>query len=190
MTVLKSIVIAMFVFQLSLLVVNNVFIGDANVRMTTGQITNSQATIPMDLLNQTVGNLKASLTNAGYTNQSIRFCSMQNNVLGIGWFINDFVQATLRIAYANSGDLVPKEITNFFVLIVSLITLVLVLLITFLALIYNSTIGAVFLYSSMFGLIDPVLGGILGTVLGTIQALLIVWGLSEFLPIPGGKKEA
>lgn len=168
MSALRNIVVAMVAFQLALLVINQIEI-IPGVRMVTGQINNPSANLNYQLMNATMLNMNIVANGGSTTNQSVLICPF-DYVIG-GYFIN----SVSRICYNYQTRSQPSSIERVINFLVSIITLICLGLIWILALIWGATFGSIGLYTSLFSLLDPVLGAVLGFAIGSIQAVLVLW---------------
>jgi hypothetical protein len=102
------------------------------------------------------------------------------NAFSISWTID--VNSYFMIMDYNTG-LPTGAIMNFFALIfyllISAVNIVLELLLIFVIVLLNVTIGAIPFYSNLFGKIDPVMGSLLGVCLGGIQMFVIGWEVQK-----------
>jgi hypothetical protein len=174
MSALRNIVIAMVAFQLGLMVINNVEIAPG-ISMATGNITNGQANIDPKPLIDGLGDIKDLLANAGTANRTQEICLPP--IGGVVPVVFDWLG--IKLCHTVSSN--PNIVEQLALIVQSLIVIGVTMAIMLFSLIYNSTVGAIFLYINLFSLIDPTLGAILGTAVGTIQTVLVVWYTSMLI---------
>jgi hypothetical protein len=199
MSLLRDIVFFMLIFQLSLEVTNLVQIQAPSTEMpdglylSTGEISPFQTWF--DPLNDLVVNLN-STNNAlnsfnefsGPSNTSVRF------VIPRLWWITINIQWDVYV-HPDSSAVIPLIgiPLQWFDLIALLASILLVVIFTtamsswafvwiLVMLLFNITLGAIPFYISLFSLIDPVLGMVLGTCLGGLQMVVVGWELIEVIP--------
>ena len=199
MSILRDIVFFMLIFQLSLEVTNLVQIQAPSATLPdglyliTGEITPFQTWF--DPLNDLMVNLNSTNNALNSFNQ---FSSPSNSTLhfiipklwwitiNIGWDV--YVHPDQSAAIPLIG--IPLQYFDLVALVASII--IVVIFTTAMAswafiwilvmLLFNVTIGAIPFYISLFSLIDPVLGFVLGSCLGGLQMVVVCWELIAVIP--------
>jgi hypothetical protein len=199
MSLLRDIIFFMLIFQLSLEVTNLVQIQGPSPSMpgglylSTGQITPFQTWFdPLtDLtvnLNSTNNALNSFNQFSSPTNSSIRF------VIPRLWWITINIQWDVYVHPDSSAVIpligIPLQWFDLIALVVSILIVVIfttamaswAFIWIFIMLLFNVTLGAIPFYISLFSLIDPTLGFVLGTCLGGLQMVVVGWELIAAIP--------
>jgi hypothetical protein len=180
MSMLKNLVLAAFAFNLALLVVNNIYVGPDNVRMNTGQLGGSSAFYSFNDTLEALTSTEALMTNSLTSiNKSTYLCPPTLFGFHVP-FVPDWCY-TIPPGDLDSVSKLALLADNFIIIWLGLVTQIIVLIV-------NSTIGWPFLFITLFSLIDPALGLILGGALGALTAFLVIWGLTEFIPTVSNKE--
>jgi hypothetical protein len=192
MSDLKNIVFFFVAFQLTLSVVNHIQILPPSADLPGGLYLNTGQIKPW------LNNFYDPLTDIieSLSSTAVSF----NAVSAGGSNIIDF--KILRIGFVNPNLLWSVDTTfNVFGLPFGILELLISLFIigacalftwvfsagfAILGLILNATVGAVPFWMTLFMLLDPTMGAILGLAVGAMQMIYVVWGLIGLIP---GEKE-
>lgn len=190
MSVLRDIVFFMLIFQLSVQIVNNVEIVPG-VYLNTGEITPNLGTSAIlngivQTINYTqTGFVSLTDTNCGSNiSCDVTYTLSFLNIINYAWTID--INEQFVILGVNTGLPIGQlmNVIGFcIILFLTVINLVVGMFLLFIALIFDITIGAIPFYISIFSMIDPVLGILLGTCLGGLQTVVIGWEILKICTI-------
>lgn len=197
MSLLRDIVFFMLMFQLSLQVTNLVQIQGPSpglpggLYLNTGQINPNLGTSA--ILNgvvQTINYTQTAFISLNHTSCgsnvscNVVYTLSFLNIINYNWGID--INQHFLIFGIDSGLPIGQlmNVVGFgSVLGLTLINLVVGMFLLFIALIFDITIGAIPFYITIFSLIDPTLGAVLGLCLGGLQCVVIGWEILKYCSI-------
>jgi hypothetical protein len=190
MSILRDVVFFMLIFQLAIQITNQIEI-IPGIHLNTGQITPNLGTAT--ILNGVVQTINYTQTAFKSINNvtcgsgvpcNVVYTLSFLNLINYNWQID--INQSFEIMGYDTGLPIGQlmNIVGFtLILLLTVINLVVGMFLLFIALIFDITIGAIPFYISIFSLIDPNLGFLLGTCLGGLQMVVIGWEILKICTI-------
>jgi len=178
MSDLKNIVIFILCLQVAFIVVNELEIAPG-VKLSSSGINPvldyySPATDILTSINSTYQAFNPTIDSAGSQTTTFHI----DRIL----FIDPNISWSVTMVGADIWGALFLFVSALVMLIIAIITLIFSCLGLIMLLLFMATAGAIPFYISLFSLIDPVFGAVLGGALGLIQLVYVIWGLTEFIP--------